>query len=154
MTSVFDLNLSPHISPIYLSINFWFGLWFLNCIIELYKCGNPFTVSFSIALYFYCGTVFAQRRLSKSTVMSKNWYVKNGSQTSKAVNARCILSDFRIQRDTRSWVNRQAYNYSHMVGKTHDTYMLYFLGFLGLPLQLFMTICWDNLISWQFMHIR
>ena len=30
-------------------------------------------MSFSIALDFYCGTVFDQRRLSKGTVMSKNF---------------------------------------------------------------------------------
>ena len=30
-------------------------------------------MTFSSALYFYCGTVFDQRRLSKGTVMSKNF---------------------------------------------------------------------------------
>ena len=37
-------------------------------------------------------------------------------KTFNAVNARCIFSDFRIQRDAWSWFNRQAYNFSHRVG--------------------------------------
>ena len=84
------------------------GLWNLNCIIVLFKSGNTFTVSLSIALYFNYRTVFAWRRLSKRTVMSMNGYFGNSSKTPQAVNARCIFSNLRMGRDTRSWINEHT----------------------------------------------
>ena len=53
-------------------------------------------------------------------------------KTFKAVNVICIFSDLRIQRDTRSWVNRQAYNFSHRVDYEYIVIISFpFLVFLG-----------------------
>ena len=54
------------------------------------------------------GLFFARRH--RRRVMSKDGHVGNSSKTFQAVNARCIFSDFMIWKDTRSWINKQAYN--------------------------------------------
>ena len=61
--------------------------------------------------------------------LKTNINVGNSSKTFQAVNARCIFSDFRILRNTRSGIKWQAYNYSWTMD--YEYLILIWSTFLG-----------------------
>ena len=117
MTSVFDLKLLPHISPIYSSIIFSKGFKILTLLL------NRLNVKTHFQFLLNRFILLLWNSFCSKTVMSKNWYVKNSPKPFKAVNARCIFSYFLIQRcPRRDLIGRLAII---VIGWHRNTWCLY-----------------------------
>ena len=101
--SVFDLNLSSHTSQINSNIHDHFGCKILTLILFSINMENIYAVFFDfflILLYFFVTVLAANASLNGQ--FFERMDMLEVAQKSQAVNFRCTLNDFGIQRDKRS----------------------------------------------------